>query len=476
MDEEKKTEEEKDPVPVREEKREEKDEFFDPVPAIPAPAPYAAPAAPAGKNKAFRIVCSVILALVFIAVGFTAGWLGYYYSLDERMRNFIWAKNTADKNFYKEIDQDEFYDKIFSALDLDPYSCYYSPEEFNIIRMEMEGQNEGVGVSLTEELVNGSVLPRLALILENSPAQLAGLKKGMYVFGYGDTQAAEHSGNADEMIDYFSDKTGAWYLRCGYGADDAKVYAVQKGAYQAAFCRYRDSESSFAFRGTEELTLTETHDPLVGLDGKTAYIRLDEFSGNAAGELVACLDLMKNTRKRENLILDLRTNGGGSLTVLQDIAAHLMRNAEGSNPLVLTAEYRSGRKERYAATGNDFDSYFKSDARITVLADEGTASASECLIGALVDYGTVSYGDIYVRKDETTGVCRSYGKGIMQSHFPNASGGGMKLTVAEIFWPNGRSIHGVGVTEKDGCVGIEAPLIWGERDGMLEEVMAKVCG
>ena len=467
---------ERQSLPEEKKLLQEKDEFFDPIPEIPAPAPYAAAApAPTGKSKAIKIVCSVFLALVFVAIGFTAGWLGYYYSLDERMRNFLWAKDTADKNFYKEIDQDAFYEKIFSALDLDPYSCYYTPEEFEIIMQEGEGQNEGVGVALTDEIVGGKTLPLIALLVENSPAQKAGIRKGMHVYGFGKTAEAELSGNTDALIVCLSEITGDIYVRCGYTEAGAQVYKLRKQEYQAAFCYYRDSEKSYGFRGDKKLSLTETHDPLTGADGKTAYIRLDEFSGNAAEEFAQCLALMKE-RGRENLIIDLRTNGGGYLTILQEIAAHLMRNAEGSKPVVATSKYRNGRTERYAATANDFASYFGAGARGAVLADEGTASASECLIGALVDYGTVSYGDIYLRKDAATGVARSYGKGIMQSHYPNASGGVMKLTVAEIFWPNGRSIHGVGVTEKDGCVGIEAPLVWGERDGMLAEVLAKFCG
>ena len=156
-----------------------------------------------------------------------------------------------------------------------------------------------------------------------------------------------------------------------------------------------------------------------------------------------------------------------------------MRNAKESSPVVAKAIYRDRRQITYPAIGNDFYYYFNENSRVYVLADENTASASECLIGALVDYGTTSLSEIYLREN-ADGVARSYGKGIMQSHFASASGAAMKLTVAEIVWPvTGRSIHGIGVTPsypEAGAVAIPAELIWGKTDPMLEEVISRVCG
>ena len=103
---------------------------------------------------------------------------------------------------------------------------------------------------------------------------------------------------------------------------------------------------------------------------------------------------------------------------------------------------------------NRYDEFFTDSTRIFVLADEFSASASECLIGAMVSFGAVDYADIFVRKEG--GVAKTYGKGIMQTSYVSPQGSALKLTTAEIFWPNGKSIHGVGVTEKDGAVGISA--------------------
>lgn len=450
--------------------KEENDEFFD------APAPQDDSGSGASKKSAkkswIKRVVAVVLAAVVLAVGFTVGWFGHYYSLDGQIRDFMWAKSVADDHYYKEIDEDALYERMFSGLDLDPYSTYYSAEEYAAIERERQGDNIGIGVSLTEAAAEGGVLPRIALVVENSPAQRAGVAKGMFVYGFGATEQDLATGGVSDVIDFLSGTREDFYWRVGYSAESATTVKLRRAEYHAVYCSYRDSETSFHFRGDNPV-LTETNLPLTALDAETAYIRIDEFNGNAASEFLQCLTEMKK-RNRRNLVLDLRTNGGGYLTILQSIAAHLLRDGKGLTPVICTSKYRSGRQDVYRAMGNDFDQYFQSDSVITVLADEGTASASEALIGALVDYGTVGYENIWLRKNEA-GVAKTYGKGIMQTSYVSASGAAMKLTVAEIFWPNGKSIHGKGVTEADGAKSFAAPLVWGESDPMLDAAIADVC-
>jgi carboxyl-terminal processing protease len=84
-----------------------------------------------------------------------------------------------------------------------------------------------------------------------------------------------------------------------------------------------------------------------------------------------------------------------------------------------------------------------------VLANENTASASECLLGVLVHYGDVlkNNSDVILEMNEE-GAYRTYGKGIMQTTYMLLSGGALKLTTAKIYWPDGEtSIHGVGFTD-----------------------------
>ena len=113
------------------------------------------------------------------------------------------------------------------------------------------------------------------------------------------------------------------------------------------------------------------------------------------------------------------------------------------------AKYKD-KEENFKASHNVYGEYFGSDSHIYILADDGSASASECLIGAMVDYGAVSFGDICLM--ERNGVAKTYGKGIMQTtYYLGAKLDAVKLTTAEICWPvSGRSIHGRGVLPEDG--------------------------
>ena len=95
-------------------------------------------------------------------------------------------------------------------------------------------------------------------------------------------------------------------------------------------------------------------------------------------------------------------------------------------------------------------------AKIKVLADDGTASASECLLGCMLDYGAISYTDICLI--ERGGVAKTYGKGIMQSTFPFGLGNtdAIKLTTAQIFWPKSENcIHGRGILPADGAKSVK---------------------
>lgn len=453
-------------------------------------------------NREKKIERGVLLGLgaIILAVAmFCAGWFGRFASLDKRAQSFLWAIETANKNYYKDYDEDEFYQRAFAAFELDPYSCFYTAEEYGAVTDEREGNSSGLGVALSPFETTST--PRVFQAIKNSPAEKAGLKKGMYVLGYSTDGSTFTAGDTEELYAFISErakafvenKTSEFYLQCSFEEDgtNAKAILLDFAQYTPAYCSYHDSETSYEFRYSadvlfsklsgEKLTeatqgaFTKTDNALSGLGANTAYIRLDEFNGNAAEEFRICLEKM-NERKRKNLILDLRSNGGGYMDILLEIASHMMKNAPQSRAIVSSAKFKNGSVFEYSSVDNDYYTYFSSDSRVTVLADEYTASASECLIGALVDYGTVSYGDIVLRKDAESGVARSYGKGIMQSHFPDSRGNVLKLTVAEIFWPNGKSIHGKGVTEEDGARAVVSPFVWGETDVLLDEVLKNLKG
>ena len=429
--------------------------------------------APASPKRRGRRALVIFLAVLIVAAAFLAGWLGSAYSRDARLRKLEWMIGTLDEEYYKDVDLDALYDALYGVVVPDRFSYFYTADEYAQILAESEGRNEGVGVTLLTE----SDGVRFYAVVENSPAQNAGLRCGMFVLGYGDVGGEVLTGNSSELVAFIGERSGDFVLYASFDAADEAdadtAFTLARGEYAAAYVVYRDSETSYAFRG-ESAALTETHEPLAGLDEETAYLRLDGFDGNCAEEFSACLSLMKE-RGRKHLILDLRGNGGGYLSDLQSVSAHLLRDAEESAPLVAYAQYRDGSREEYRARGNDFSVYFSADSRISVLADEHSASASECLIGALIDYGTIGYSDIYLRKEAGAVHCSTYGKGVMQSTFRSPNGGAFRLTVARIYWPDGKCIHGTGVTDKDGTVPVEAPAVCGETDDFLQQAVAMIC-
>ena len=134
--------------------------------------------------------------------------------------------------------------------------------------------------------------------------------------------------------------------------------------------------------------------------------------------------------------------------MMRDISKYFCKTSTAKRPVVAIADYGE-RTQKFKATDNVYGEYFSSDSRICVLADNGTASASECLIGCMVDYGAISYADICL--SYRNGVAKTYGKGIMQaSYYISGRGDVLKLTTAEIFWPSGYGIHGRGVLPEDG--------------------------
>ena len=430
-----------------------------------------ASAKPARGRRLFA-AAAVLLALLVAAVGFLAGWFGRNAATDPRLRELSWLLSVLEEQHYRAVDTDAVFEDIYDAVMPDRFSRYYTPEEYARRVAESEGRNEGIGVTLVSD--GGHI--RLYNVTENSPAQHAGLARGMYVLGYGTGTDVTVPQTSAEVTD-FAKAHERFVLYASHSpdaaADEETAYPLTRAAYSAAYVVYRDGESSFAFRG-EPAVLTETDEPLAGLDGDTAYIRLSSFDGNCAEEFAACLSVMKE-RGRSNLILDLRGNGGGYLSDLQSISAHLLREAEGNGPLVAYAQFRDGTRRDYAADGNDFAEYFAQDSRVYVLADENSASASECLIGALIDYKTIGYEDVFLRKAAGAEHFSTYGKGVMQSTYVSPAGSAFQLTVARIYWPSGNCIHDRGVTDADGAQGIEAPLLPDAQDAFLAEAVARIC-
>ncbi len=419
------------------------------------PAPYAYsgpnPMQPPQKPRGMKWLY-VVAAISIAVISFLGGYLASLMALDPELRTLMSVKQNIQSNYYEDISDKDFYDAIFGAINddlLDDYSAYMTPEEYAAAIQDLQGNREGIGLSFNGA---GEKPLKIIRVSGNSPAEAAGVKAGEEVVGCG---VAEDTISSCATFDEFAALIDAipsgreFYLNIRSSTGD-RLVTVSKQAYVENYVYYRTKTASYAFTGDEASDLTEKGTPMAYLAEDTAYIQLVQFTGNAAAEFDGAMKKFKEEGKK-NLVLDLRGNGGGLLDVMESISGYFCKTATEKKPVVAIADYGE-RKTKYKAYGNYYQEYFQEDSHICVLADNGSASASECLLGCMLDYGAISYGDICLSERE--GVAKTFGKGIMQeTRLVNIlKQDALKLTTAKILWPKGNCIHGRGILPDDGVL------------------------
>jgi carboxyl-terminal processing protease len=162
------------------------------------------------------------------------------------------------------------------------------------------------------------------------------------------------------------------------------------------------------------------------LESNIGYIRLTQFQDQTARDMGIALRKLRE-QKMQSLVLDLRNNPGGLLTSAVEVSEQFV----GLNRLIVYIKTREGRKDDYVAHIKDQPE----DYPMIVLVNEGSASASEIVAGALQDWGRAVVAGV-----------QTFGKGSVQTILPLGDGSGLRLTTAKYYTPKGRSIHGVGIS------------------------------
>lgn len=402
----------------------------------------------------------------------------------------------SENDTYVKLDEDKIAQLIAGNF-LDKYSAYYTEEEYKALQKEKSGNFTGFGLNMlnvntVSDQIGTNVINSVAL---NSPAHNAGFKGGdkitKAVVGeevYEIKTGKQLSSFFDETllhqtVEFTIDRNGEEYqLECA------------KENYICSYVTYQDDENYMyfspqvgkrmvdvedAYRSMIIRTGEEYANPQFNVDtdgdqkGDIAYIRIVSFQGDVVEQFGAALQYMQE-RGRERLILDLCNNGGGSMSLLQDVATYLM---DEENSIIAKASEK--------LDGNDIDGYFSDDYRTTnyvagennfnhnviqiaILANRNTASASECLIGAMNFRGEQSgnYKNIYTKKNlvvvgspnnydkddipDDQIQYRTYGKGIVQTTYKLTSGGALKITTAKLLAPNNTCIHNKGIIANSG--------------------------
>lgn len=445
------------------------------------------------SSKITKIIIALPLALALIVFASCMPDCGLYLS------TLDWASAYIQKYYYEPVDPDDVRAAGLENLSgnvLDIYSRYYTAEEYRSTQASNSGSRSGIGVSYqlipdgAAEGLEGGVY--VASVSGNSPASRAGLRAGERIISCacgGEEYAVEDTADFSAFVS--ARKTGESFTVL----TDHGSYTLAREDYTMsyAFMATADAVYNVVYGSDGRQTEREESDAYAFLPEGTAYMALSQFYGNAPDE-IAELFSVYNSLGCERLIFDLRNNGGGYVSAMQQIGSLFVKNyPQSGHTLAGYAEYKPSSglgREDFAiesvpdsSLAADGECYLPAGSSVTVLANNGTASASEALIGVLVSYGIADYSDIWV-SDLSEGYldytgtaeknCRTYGKGIMQSTFVYYTGEALKLTVAKIYWPNGVCIHDRGIGEEQGCNVAPAEWTYTYADEELQFVVSQL--
>lgn len=302
----------------------------------------------------------------------------------------------------KELLVENAYKGMMSSLG-DPYSTYYSVEELNDLMEQSEGIYYGIGAYVSLDTVTGYA--KISGVIEGTPAQEADLRDGDIIYEVDGVSA--------------------------YGMELEEVVALIKGKEGTTvhLTLVRDGENDYV---EKDVVRRQIESPTVEyemLENQQGYVQITEFDDVTADQFAEALAVLKE-QGMKGMILDLRSNPGGNLTTVVDIARMMLPKG-----LIVYTEDRNGNRQEYTCDGNR-----EFEFPLVVLINGYSASASEILAGAIQDYGI---GTLI----GTT----SYGKGIVQQIVSLNDGSAVKLTVSSYYTPNGRNIHGIGIEPDEVC-------------------------
>ena len=320
------------------------------------------------------------------------------------IKNINELEKLIDKQYLNEYDKEDLEEGIYKgmmqSLD-DPYSVYYDEEEFKALNEQTVGEFGGVGIQVgpTEDNYIEVISP-----IKNTPADKAGILPGDLVI---QINGQPFSGNQmEEAVKIMRGKPG----------EEVKLTILRgKGSNRETL--------DFVIK-REIIKVESVHAEMI--DNKIGYILLTGFQENSDKDFKKAIQDLK-AKGAEKFILDLRNNPGGLLDVAMNIADELLDEAT-----VISVKDKNGKTEDYRT--KDGSEKFE----LITLINEGSASASEVLSGALKENG----------RSKIVGT-KSYGKGIIQQFYPVNNinpGEGLKITIAEFFTPKGNQIHGVGIS------------------------------
>lgn len=389
------------------------------------------------KNSTYvKGVVTGVLAAGAVAAGACAG-----YSLQNRgvlcdpehTQKLRYLESLIDREYLGEKDDDSLAEGLYTGLLYglgDPYSCYYTAEEYEQANSSTEGSYVGIGVTIQENPEGGV---KIAECYEEGPGDQAGLEVGDVLSAVDGTDITEKE--ASEVVEMIREAEGR----------EVNLTVHRQGV-----------EDSFEVSvNVQDVELPSVFEEM--LDGDTGYIRISQFTGVTAKQYEEAFASLEE-QGMQRLVIDLRNNPGGLLTSVCDV----LRNILPEGIIVYTEDKYGNRQEETCDGENPLE------IPLAVLVNESSASAAEIFAGAVQDYGTGTIvGTV------------TYGKGVVQAVHELEDGSAVKLTVADYYTPDGNSINNTGITP-DVEVKLDTDLlnkeeISHEEDNQLQEAL-KVLG
>lgn len=349
---------------------------------------------------------------------------------DGTLEKLSLLEDTIQQYFWQDVEEstleDGVYKGLLDSLD-DPYSVYYTHDELVELQQQTEGIYYGIGAYISQDTTVGYV--RISKIIRNTPAEESGLQQDDYIY----------------MVDGEDMQ----------GQDSSYVVSRIKGeeGTKVTITVVREGEADPIDIEVERRKIESPTVEYEMLDNSMAYIQITEFDLVTTDQFAeAYAQAQKDGMK--GLILDLRSNPGGNLSTVCDIARMIL--PEG---LIVYTEDKYGEREEYTCDGAN-----EIQVPLVVLTNGYSASASEILAGAIKDYG------IGTLVGTTT-----YGKGIVQKVINLSDGSAVKLTVSTYYTPNGNNIHKIGI-EPDVEVEFDSEQYQNGVDNQLEKAKEVLAG
>lgn len=311
-------------------------------------------------------------------------------------------RDYIDNNYLREVEDSAILDGqlkgMVQALE-DPYSVYMTKDEFTSFTEQTAGIYGGIGVIVTPGEDN---LITVVSPIEDTPGERAGIKTGDKIIMVNGVEFFAE--NMDEAVKVMK----------GEPKTKVKLTIMRKD-------KENNNETIEMEIIREEIRLVTVKSEV--LDDKIGYLKITSF------DEITYEDFKKNLTSLEEanvkgIVLDLRNNPGGLLNICAEIADELL----GEGDIVYT-QTKSGEREYLKSKKS------QTNLPLVMLVNEGSASASEILAGAIKDH----------KRGELIGTT-TFGKGVVQRIRDLGDGSGLKLTVSEYFTPNGTNIHGIGIT------------------------------